>query len=816
MNLKPKNKERGGILSHKLIVIYIALALVLLINQIVFSVILKEREKARAISASYLADMAYTLPSQTINKGTNNVVLAEFWLPDALATSAVACNYNLAGNPCVTMVDADGTGSAGAGTDDDGAVNLWKLIPLGPNSASFSFQASDGVCTDNLSTPTCVYVDSDDDCNATTGTQTYLIGSSCGKAVDINVSTSSLPALWVHSELVNPNGAYDYGSNTANTETIWILKHQADNVLVQGLNWNSPYTNQWQGDSAGTWTPLGNVNGEGFIDEGNDVFDGGEPVIIDVDNSRTYTVGDIDVYSRTGGPAGEPLTDLSTALGPNGKHLIYANAGGAGGLDGNDTILEDTGNIQTGADNNGFIDRQGDTVNAATFQIFGTAIPNVDYTNLRIYLDLGVGLGGDNYCDSHDFGPTALSYDGTYWDTGALNGSFPNPFLVCVVADIPATARPGKTIRFGLPQLVDANANGLYDVGDTGYFLFSTNDGPIGGSYQVPYTITIGSTQSYGSRPADNVPPGPVTNVKVKANAMGSVSIIWQDPPDADLSQIIITEEDLAGRSNDSIVNKGIQNLSLTGRKVGEAYQYTIRAADASGNLSVSQVYAVTIPKEGEIEITSPVYLPSPLMPSLPEGINIGDSIKTADSPDIYAIGVDKEKHKFPNEVIYSSWYKDYANVKIVSNEIMEGIKTGTDVYLRPGTYLVRKSGTQEIYAPDADGVLVRISSERILQTLYGLKWSERVIELPGELFRKYIIGPTLVSPTHPNGCLISYRNSKTIYYIKDGIKHEVSKDAFEKSHFQDRFVIKNVDATISYSSGNPLKAIDEIGYLLR
>ena len=1095
MNLKPKNKEPWFDDKHKkFIAVYIALALVLVINQVVFSYLLKGRENAKAFSVALGTLLAHDLGDSTVAPGDTDVLVADFFAVDPWLNQNVTCSWSL-GNPCTPMVDADGTATDGAGTDDDDISYFFQLESSG-DLAHTLFATADNVCADDLSNPTCVYVDDDGNCDVSDGTITYILGSGCG-GVDNSVAVTipNFP-MWVHSESVNANGSYDYGNGSADTETIWILNQEQDTVLRSGFKWglDSRAKGIYQGDVAGTWHDLGTPGGEGYIDvsghgyyndfgdqevivddDGDGYYevlpddlmdadgsatvgtgtdddalnpgtpltplavndnvcintigsatfitqviiyvdgnanctpgDGGSDTIIrddvgagllntgafpytyfnatrflvyaDLDSDGQWTWGngagvteslwvendyyggwfstqhnilieadgtgslghgadddglvkhsgitplaasdnvclaftptgdiehiediyidgnnncipadggvdtilqdnsadglnaasildgtwanmagtlmyhvgpaayawgnssatteslwtafwldgtvhpatytaaaDTDVYSRGGiGWAEEPLVSLKTGVGPTGQPLIYADADYDGVLSSDDAILEDIGNVQTGPAGrpNGVIDRWGDAFNRATFEETGTALPS-DVSSLKLYLDAWwAGMNG--YCDvpgapgSDDLYAGDLTYDpaSDQWRTPSDLAVVPYWFFfrICVRADISPRARIGATIRSSIPELYDANANGIYDAGDKGAFYWSTNDGPTGGSIIVPYAITTifpTGAPTYSAGPQDLTLPGPVSEVNIKADSTGKVTITWKDPADADLSGIAI-DEVIGGKTNTNKANKGIQLLVLENRQVGSTYTYKFRTEDTNGNLSQALVFLIMIPAQGETEVSQPSeILPNPFLlgagEALPPNINVSDLVKSSSSAAVYYIGQDNKKHDFPNELIYKTWYDSFSPVKIISAADLDKIVAGKEVYIREGTYLVKRANESKVYAIEPGGTLRWIETEIIAMSLYGSKWTDRVVDISSDMFNQYTVGSPVASNVHPTASLISYSGGIKIYYIENGQKREVSTGIFTQSRFQTRFVAKGIASTLIYPDG--------------
>lgn len=211
----------------------------------------------------------------------------------------------------------------------------------------------------------------------------------------------------------------------------------------------------------------------------------------------------------------------------------------------------------------------------------------------------------------------------------------------------------------------------------------------------------------------------------------------------------------------------------------------------------------MTIPNQGE-----PGYQPAPeegeAAPdlTLPAGIELGMAVRLADSKTVYLIGVDKKRHPFPNEKTYFSWFADFSQVNVVSSATMAAIPMGANVVVREGTYLIKITTVDKVYAVEPDGVIRWIESEALAKQLYGKNWPQRVVDIADAFFTDYSEGSAVTSAVHPTGALIQYSGEADIYFIDKGMKRQVSTDVFESNLYQDKFIITGVSASISYING--------------
>ncbi|MFC1598560.1 hypothetical protein ACFL2U_00915 [Patescibacteria group bacterium] len=686
-------------------------------------------------------------------------------------------NGNYEGNSLneAVVIDLDGdslfTANNDSPADCDGSVdilNIGTCAPITAGTALISLTGSENICTNSLASPTCVYV------SAGVGGDT------------IRCTADDIPVTW----LWNPSATcLQYNSDVL--VTTWRFNDDAE---VNGV-WNDGDDLYFNISSIGTGDP-----------------------------GPTYSTGtDTNVYSTGFLAHGDVLLDLATATGPNGSPLLHVDSDMSGGLDANDTILEDRGNFQTGPGGvpNGVIDRQEETYNFLSIKNAGSA-SNSDITAVKLWhawSDLACGTGDDALIDSLVWDSASSVW---IWSNLSIQPTIAS-FNMCITVDISPTAINGRRIIPAVPQLVDNNSNGLYDVGDKGAFFYSTNDGPVGGDVVAPYTYTITggvSGRSGGGVGATDInPPAAPTSIELTADDIGAVNITWQDPVDSDLANIVIQRDHnpIVGTIVDTIyqlVNKGVQLFKETGLQIGETYLYRVRAQDTSGNLSTNtETYAITIPAEGEVttEPTEPIEpedtLPSPEMPAieLPLGVNVGDLIRGVSSPAVYLVSSTGHRRPFPTEMIYNSWYEDFSTVRVVSDQVLSQVPMNSNMIIRPGTWLMKITSDAKVYAVEEGAIIRWVETEEVAQALYGLNWNKRIIDMPAVYFTDYETGLSITEAVYSTGSLISYQGEADIYYIENGTKRLVTEIAFSQNHFQTRFVIDGVSAvSFDYETVDP------------
>ena len=113
----------------------------------------------------------------------------------------------------------------------------------------------------------------------------------------------------------------------------------------------------------------------------------------------------------------------------------------------------------------------------------------------------------------------------------------------------------------------------------------------------------------------------------------------------------------------------------------------------------------------------------------------------------VYYFGHDGKRHAFTSEAVYRSWYGNtYAGMVIISDAQMGAIPVGEHVTIRPGTALVKFSGSTTVYAVEKGGVLRPIVNEAVAKAIYGSRWAGAIVSLPSTVRGDYTFGEKIDS----------------------------------------------------------------------
>lgn len=118
-----------------------------------------------------------------------------------------------------------------------------------------------------------------------------------------------------------------------------------------------------------------------------------------------------------------------------------------------------------------------------------------------------------------------------------------------------------------------------------------------------------------------------------------------------------------------------------------------------------------------------------------------GHLIKTPDRTTVYVIGEDFQRHVFPDEKTYFTWYPDFSSVHTVSNALMAQIPLGRNMTRKPGIRLVKIQSDPRVYFVDVGAVLRWVPTEADARAYFGPNWSKLVEDIPDGFFVDYVLG---------------------------------------------------------------------------
>lgn len=190
---------------------------------------------------------------------------------------------------------------------------------------------------------------------------------------------------------------------------------------------------------------------------------------------------------------------------------------------------------------------------------------------------------------------------------------------------------------------------------------------------------------------------------------------------------------------------------------------------------------------------------PAPEAP-LPPEVAAGMLVKIEGDSAVYFIDSDNRRHAFPTSIIYNSWFADFSNVVTVSPQVLASIPLGSNVLMRPGTWMIKIVSSNRVYAVEPFGIIRWVQTEADALALFGPNWNKRIVDVSDVFFTNYAEGDPLTALAHPSGSVIQYEGETAMYYINGENKHLITPAVFVANFFRDAFVIKGVPMTFAYA----------------
>lgn len=156
----------------------------------------------------------------------------------------------------------------------------------------------------------------------------------------------------------------------------------------------------------------------------------------------------------------------------------------------------------------------------------------------------------------------------------------------------------------------------------------------------------------------------------------------------------------------------------------------------------------------------------------------------------IYYYGYDGRLHPFFSSGVYHSWYKDFTNIRFVSNAKLSQYRMGQSVCVRPGTWLLKFKGLPKVYAVLPGCQLQPILSEAEAYLIYGKNWTNRILELD-------LIEASVYKMLSYD---VSDKDLKIVDRDRDGVDSEIEKEY-------------SISDTNADSDGDGLTDLEEINY---
>ncbi|MBI4127976.1 MAG: hypothetical protein HY459_02800 [Parcubacteria group bacterium] len=235
------------------------------------------------------------------------------------------------------------------------------------------------------------------------------------------------------------------------------------------------------------------------------------------------------------------------------------------------------------------------------------------------------------------------------------------------------------------------------------------------------------------------------------------------------------------------------------------AYGFKVKARNGDGIATAfSPVTSGTTLDASVVPSPTPTPTPTPT-PAPTSGTTLsypnGSLVKSGSDATVYLVANDKLL-PFPSEAVFHARGQKFENVVTVADSVIAGFARETGVVKHPAGTLLKGSGP-DVYVVDSNGNKHHVPSLAAFETL-GYSFS-RLTNVSDTELATYTSGDAL-AVSHPDGTLIKYGSSPTVYLVENGTKRPfASATIFLDRGYNFQNVVTSSDA-ITYPDGNALR----------
>lgn len=244
-------------------------------------------------------------------------------------------------------------------------------------------------------------------------------------------------------------------------------------------------------------------------------------------------------------------------------------------------------------------------------------------------------------------------------------------------------------------------------------------------------TVTEASTTTETDTTAPSV--GAVTISSVTEDDSNTYSVSYSDSVGV-ISCTLYVEGSSAG------------SMTLSGTTASKSYTFSstgsytmyVKCSDVAGNVGTGSSTTVTV---------------SAASTTAANEADFGDLIKMdcgsstdVNDPCRAVYYYDGKRHAFPNENVYFSWYEDFDDIVIVTDDFMQSITLDINVTYHPGSTMVKFQSLNTVYCVAAGGVLRGITSEDVAISLFGSDWNTQIDDISDAFHNNYTYGDVIDS----------------------------------------------------------------------
>ncbi len=274
----------------------------------------------------------------------------------------------------------------------------------------------------------------------------------------------------------------------------------------------------------------------------------------------------------------------------------------------------------------------------------------------------------------------------------------------------------------------------------TAYAWCGDGVGNIGAGTAVTVTVAAAATTT-----TDTVAPtvGVITPTSVTAGTATTLSASVADSGGMGTCTLYVNSTNIGAMSISGGYATYLYTFAAEGSAIANAY-----CVDAAGNATRGASTTITIASETSTTTET----------TAEEDVAVGEAdvdslIKLAcgsdadvEDPCHAVYYYDGKRHAFPNEKVYFTWYENFDDVIIVTDDFLSSITLGVNVTYHPGTTMVKFVSVNTVYAVGETGELRAIASEDVAASIWGSDWNTQIDDISDAFYGNYHFGDDINS----------------------------------------------------------------------
>ncbi len=173
-------------------------------------------------------------------------------------------------------------------------------------------------------------------------------------------------------------------------------------------------------------------------------------------------------------------------------------------------------------------------------------------------------------------------------------------------------------------------------------------------------------------------------------------------------------------------------------------------------------------------------FLPSIAHAAATVELEPGDMFHVPESGDtaVFLVTEDMKSRYFPNGETHRSWFAGFDGLNAVPLAQAGAYPLDLDqpgVTFRHGSRLVKITTDPKVYAVGQNNMRHWITSGEIAEALYGPAWATLVRDVSPFHWANYSVGADITEAVPHDGQIIRVEGDSTLWYVWDGMRHEIS-----------------------------------------